>query len=361
MPCRVRRKYEGVKDRMRGVKFAEHWSQAQLFVNSLSPIERKHLVDAISFELSHCDDPLVYQNAIPRLNDIDHNIAKQIALNVGGPLPENFGRTNHGKKARGLSQLEFKAEKPTIASRRIAILVEDGFDQVVVQTLQAAFKAGLAVPYVIGPRRGAVYPAGQTPGKDKGFMADHHFEGQRSTLFDAVVIPSGVEHAKALAKNGRAVHWIRESFGHLKAIGAIGDGKSFTIYLLLRSVTHSNTVYRCNVPARSRSPTGHLIRPAKLDRCCHLRLRCCDRRQADRSRIVLGWIADFERCKGLFGAIYVGGESAQVLGPRVGRVGIEGCLLMEELKSKLMKRLKSFVERFLVLRECNVSLANMYF
>jgi len=28
-----------------------------------------------------------------------------------------------------------------------------------------------------------------------------------------------------LMKNGRALHWIKEAFGHCKTIGAIGDGK----------------------------------------------------------------------------------------------------------------------------------------
>ncbi|KAG9314601.1 hypothetical protein JVU11DRAFT_5404 [Chiua virens] len=57
-----------------------------------------------------------------------------------------------------------------------------------------------------------------------GVFADHHFEGQRSTLFDAIYIPSGKEHVRALAKNGRAIHWVREAFGHCKSIAAVGEG-----------------------------------------------------------------------------------------------------------------------------------------
>ncbi len=30
-----------------------------------------------------------------------------------------------------------------------------------------------------------------------------------------------------LSKSGRAVHWVREAFGHLKAIGATGEGVGF--------------------------------------------------------------------------------------------------------------------------------------
>jgi len=52
--------------------------------------------------------------------------------------------------------------------------------------------------------------------------SDHHFESQRSTIFDAVFIPSGAELSKTLAFNGRVVR-VREAFGHCKAIGAIGE------------------------------------------------------------------------------------------------------------------------------------------
>ena len=94
-----------------------------------------------------------------------------------------------------------------------------------VEGLRTAIKAGSATSWVIGPRRGLVYPEGAVVGSGKGGVwADHHYEGQRSTLFDAFVVPGGTKSAQALAENGRAIHWIREAFGHCKAIGGIGEG-----------------------------------------------------------------------------------------------------------------------------------------
>lgn len=43
-------------------------------------------------------------------------------------------------------------------------------------------------------------------------------------MYDAVYIPSGAEHVKALGKNGRVIHWVRETFGHCKPIAAVGEG-----------------------------------------------------------------------------------------------------------------------------------------
>lgn len=119
-------KVEGIKQRVRTAKFQEHFNQAQLFYNSLEPIEKKHLISAISFELDHCDDPVVYESYTKVLNNIDFDLAKQVATNVGGVIPEKPARVNHGKKSAPLSQMYYKPEKPTIASRRIAFLIADG-------------------------------------------------------------------------------------------------------------------------------------------------------------------------------------------------------------------------------------------
>jgi catalase len=177
------------------------------------------MIKAMSFELDHCDDPIVIKNAIRQLNEIDHGLAKVVAENVGGDLPQEPSKANHGKTAKGVSQLYFAPENPTIKSRRIAILVADGFDGVAVQGLRVALEVCGALPFVIGPRRGSIKASG--PGS---VQADHHFEGQRSTLFDAVFIAPGAQSVGTLAQDGRVVHWVREAFGHCKAIGAVGEG-----------------------------------------------------------------------------------------------------------------------------------------
>ena len=166
---------------------------------------------------------MVYNSYINVLNNIDLELAKSVAHKVGGDVPSHPGRPNHGKRGKGLSQKDFMPKEPTILSRRIAILVADGFNEVEMQAVRAALTKSKALCYIIGPRRGHVHPmAGQ--GVASGVSADHHFEGQRSTLFDAIYIPSGAEHVKALAKNGRVIHWVRETFGHCKPIAAVGEG-----------------------------------------------------------------------------------------------------------------------------------------
>jgi catalase len=213
----------GMKKRLNAPKFKEHFNQAQLFYNSLSLYEKTHVQKALAFELDHCNDPIVYKRMTQRLADIEINLAKAVAEMVGSDIPKEPGRVNHGRKAPSLSQTEFEPKTPTIASRRIAMIIADGFDLATFTKVRGALKAQGAVTFVIAPRRHMIYPAGS----ETGIMPDHHLEGMRSTMFDAVFITPGTASTLALRDNGRAIHWVREAFGHLKAIGALGSAVEF--------------------------------------------------------------------------------------------------------------------------------------
>lgn len=212
-------KVAGIKARLRNDKFKEHFSQAQLFYNSMSPIEKTHILKALSFELDHCEDPVVYTRMVTRLADIDLGLSQAVAELVGGEAPTSTAHPNHGRTAPALSQTDFPGTTPTIASRRVAILIADGYDHAAFTAAHAALTAARATPLVIGPKRSRVTAADGAGAA----QPHHHLEGFRSTMVDALFIPGGAQSVAALAANGRALHWIREAFGHLKTIGATGE------------------------------------------------------------------------------------------------------------------------------------------
>ncbi|KAH7080147.1 catalase-like domain-containing protein [Paraphoma chrysanthemicola] len=219
-------KVAGIKARLQSKKFKEHKNQAELFYNSLSEPEKMHAMNAFAFELDHCDDPIVYNRICDRLCEIDLELAQKVSEMVGGDIPTEQIRPKHNKKAKGLSQLEYMPETPTIATRMVAILIADGYDQVAYNGIKAALTAAGALPFTISPRRNKIYADGEDKSSG-GVQADHHLEGMRSTMFDSVFVPGGAKSVETLRKNGRAVHWVREAFGHLKAIGATGEAVDF--------------------------------------------------------------------------------------------------------------------------------------
>ncbi|GAD91562.1 catalase A [Paecilomyces variotii No. 5] len=219
-------RFHGFKQRALSDKFREHHNQAQLFYNSMSEHEKHHMVKAFSFELDHCDDPIVYERMALRLAELDLDLAQKVAENVGAPIPTKALKANHGKTAPRLSQLEFAPKVPTIASRRIAILISDGYDPVAFSGIKSAVKAAGALPFIIGTKRSPIFADGEDKSSSKGVTPDHFYDGMRSTMFDATFIPGG-PHVKTLAKNGQIRYWISETFGHLKALGATGEAVDF--------------------------------------------------------------------------------------------------------------------------------------
>lgn len=114
----------------------------------MSDVEKKHIIDAYKFELSHCTDNLVIQNVINCINEIDHGLAT--AVHSGFPhlsLPE--AKPNHGKRTEYLSQITGKNQIFTAAGRKIGIFLVPGYVYSQVAPLLAAFKAaGCMVKFV---------------------------------------------------------------------------------------------------------------------------------------------------------------------------------------------------------------------
>lgn len=79
------------------------------------------------------------------------------------------------------------------------MIIADGFDIGVLTAVRAALKAEGATTWVIAPRRGMIFPTGVDPESGTGgLMADHHLEGQRSTMFDAIFVCPGAQSTLTL-------------------------------------------------------------------------------------------------------------------------------------------------------------------
>lgn len=74
---------DGVKTRSRILAFKDFYTQPRMFLNSLTDVERKHTMDAFSFELTKVKSQDVRQQVVNQLGKIDMDFAKGVADDLG--------------------------------------------------------------------------------------------------------------------------------------------------------------------------------------------------------------------------------------------------------------------------------------
>ena len=109
----------------------------------------------------------------------------------------------------------------TLLRRAVGILVADGSDGAVIETIRkAALDAGASIK-IVAPKVGGVKLSGGSM-----LAADGQLAGTPSVLFDAVAVILSDEGAAALSKESAAIDFVRDAFGHLKAIAIDKGGQA---------------------------------------------------------------------------------------------------------------------------------------
>ena len=73
----------GPKVRARSESFGDHYGQARLFWNSMTPVEKEHIVKALQFELSKVETRDVRVRMLGHLTKINEALGAQVALALG--------------------------------------------------------------------------------------------------------------------------------------------------------------------------------------------------------------------------------------------------------------------------------------
>ena len=223
----------GDKRRVRAESFKDHFSQAKLFFNSQSEIEKQHIISAFSFELAKVETPAIRERYVADiLRNVDERLTSEVCAKLGIPVPKT-GKTPAAPQAAGKTvktspSLSLVGTQPSdsIATRKVAILAADGVDGAAVATLKAALTAAGAVTHVLAPHLGTI---NGSPGSTNGAGAvsvDHTIVTMPSVVYDAVYVPGGKSSVEALLADGDTVHFVSEAFKHAKAIAATGEGAS---------------------------------------------------------------------------------------------------------------------------------------
>ncbi|OCB78226.1 catalase HPII [Flavobacterium piscis] len=226
------------KVRERSESFADHFGQARLFFNSQTDVEKSHIVKALRFELGKVETTAVRVRMLGLLSQVDTQLAEKVAMGLGATVPPILETPiNHGvspenengnqepqivdssvDSSDALSMLKNPTNSPTIASRKVAIIVSDGVSEAAVQNIKSALLKEDAKGLIVAPHLGSVLTD-----QDGALAADFSFLTASSVLFDAVYIPHGLG-LNTLAENDDVMEFLNDAYKHCKVIGA--DGKA---------------------------------------------------------------------------------------------------------------------------------------
>jgi catalase len=213
------------KVRGKAERFADHYTQATLFWNSQTPVEKSHIVNAFRFELSRVQTPAVRERMVAGLVNVASDLAEAVAAGLGmrkmpAPLPKALDKevTPEVTKSPALS-LFARPGDGSVRAMRVALLVAEGVDGQALTALAERLTAAGAVPRFVGSR---FVPA--PSGQGNAIEVDVTVEAMPSVLYDAVVVPDGKDAVGRLSADGRVLEFLKDQYRHCKPILVLGGG-----------------------------------------------------------------------------------------------------------------------------------------
>ena len=211
------REEQGSMRRYRSETFADHYSQARQFYISQTEVERGHIIDAFVFELSKCERPEIRRRVVSHLLNIHDELAQGVARGLGLealPKPADPARPTREDLPESPALSILKNGPGSFAGRRLGVLVTDGVEGALIESLTKALEQEGAALKIVAPQIAGVQTA-----EGQQLPADEKLDGGPSVLFDAVAVVASRTGAQSLAGNPLARDFISDAFAHCKFIG----------------------------------------------------------------------------------------------------------------------------------------------
>jgi catalase len=216
----------GRKVREQPATFDDHYSQARLCFQSLSPVEQDHVTQAYTFELSKCYEENIKVRQLQALANIDQRLCADVALGLGLPAPDPTEELTSEEPSPAVSQV---GGNWPIEGRQIGIIADETTDPGVLDALLTDLRGAGMVPLVVAPNGG----------KLGSVVVQRTYLTAASIEFDAIILataaapaPDALQSRDAKAGDPsspssvdpRVAKILAESWRHAKAIGAVGEG-----------------------------------------------------------------------------------------------------------------------------------------
>lgn len=220
--------HESPKRRQRPEKFSDHFSQARQFYHSQTAIEQKHIVHALTFELSKVETEVIQVRMLAQLQNIDKDLAKKVGQALGfSDLPPAVTPLKSAIKDLAHSpKLSILANPPkSFEGRHVGILISSETEAKFLHAIQKNLEQGKIASTLIAPK---IHGNKLDDGSE--IKADQTIEGAPSALFDSIIILFASK--KEDRKNSVLIEsFIKDAYFHGKFIAYGQDSES-----LLRNI-----------------------------------------------------------------------------------------------------------------------------
>lgn len=220
---------EGKKTRSRPEKFLDFYSQARLFFNSLTEVEKQHTLDGFKFELTKVTEVSVRQQMVNLLERVDPKVAKEVGDYLG-LKPEKGGNEQNADNHEDVSSGSDEAkvydhegkrvdESPALSQERtvkkpdtlkVGVLLRDTLHKPEVgPVLKAMEDAGMYIE-VISDALGTIKI------KEKEYEIKESFMSTDTVLYDAIYV-AGLEGLDP-ADQGEIDQFVEDAYKYFKPL-----------------------------------------------------------------------------------------------------------------------------------------------
>lgn len=206
----------GKKIRARSDSFNDNFSQAAMFYNSMSEVEKKHIMDAFKFELSKVKSKDVRQQIVNMFGNVNLDLMNQIADFIGVERP-TVTEVEYSKISPALSQENTVKKTDTL---KVGCIISDGFHAQEFDSMLKALNDAKTMPEIISD---TLTPIKGSNGEVQ--LPIHTLLSADPVLFDAIYIITGENVDDKFITDIK--RYMQETYMHFKPLAVSGSAAEF--------------------------------------------------------------------------------------------------------------------------------------
>lgn len=197
--------------------FFDFFSQARLFWNSMSPVEKQNIVETFGFHLGYVKSESVRQQVVDMFGNVDTGMATAIAETIGVNPPTSA----HVPVTASSPILSLANTSYYAYSQKVAVLIGNGFNGDEVRSVLNVLEEYGVFIEVISDRLGTVIGADGT-----NMEVDQIFVSTYPVLYDSIYVVGG-NASNQSRFNQEVKAFISEAYKNFKPIGVATTGEAY--------------------------------------------------------------------------------------------------------------------------------------